>query len=59
MTSKELMYLEDSLNLEEQLVTKCNDYSKKVTDPQLKTVLSNMAGQHQQHYNNLLAQLNG
>ncbi|MBQ7718857.1 MAG: hypothetical protein IJT38_06115 [Clostridia bacterium] len=57
MTSKELQYLEDSLGMEQQLATKCTDYASKVTDAQLKTTLTNLANQHQQHYNSLLAQL--
>ena len=57
MTPKELLYLEDSLGLEQQLATKCTDYASKVTDPQLKNTLTSLANQHQMHYNSLLAQL--
>lgn len=57
MTPKELLYLEDSLGMEQQLITKCNDYSGKVTDQQLKNTLTQLAAQHQQHYDSLLAQL--
>ncbi len=58
MTPKELMYLEDSLSMEEQLQTKCNDYASKVQDENLKNTLLHFANQHQQHYNCLLSQLN-
>ncbi len=58
MTAKELMYLEDSLNMEQQLQTQCNDYASKVSDESLKNVLTEMSMQHAQHYNCLLSQLN-
>ncbi len=58
MTPKELMYLEDSLGMELQLQTKCNDYAAKVQDVNLQTTLKNLASQHQKHYNCLYAQLN-
>jgi hypothetical protein len=56
MTPKELMYLEDSLGMEKQLQTKCSDYSNKISDDNLKNMLSDLAQEHQTHYNNLLAQ---
>ncbi len=57
MTPKELLYLEDSLGMEEQLQTKCNDYASKVQDESLKNTLTQLASQHQQHYNCLLSKL--
>ena len=58
MTPKELMYLEDSMGLEQQLQTKCNDYASKVQDESLRTALTNYASQHQQHFSCLMKQLN-
>ncbi len=58
MTPKELMYLEDSLGMEEQLQTKCTDYASKVQDQTLRDTLLQMANQHQQHFGCLMAQLN-
>ena len=58
MTPKELMYLEDSLGMEQQLQTKCNDYASKVQDESLRTALSNYASQHGQHFICLMKQLN-
>jgi hypothetical protein len=58
MTPKELLYLEDTLGMEQQLQIKCADYSSKVQSPQLKSVLTQMSGQHQAHFNNLMTQLN-
>ena len=57
MTPKELLYVEDSLNMESQLATKCNDYSTKVQDQNLKKTLTDLANQHTQHYNMLLSNL--
>jgi hypothetical protein len=58
MTPKELLYLEDSLGMEQQLQTKCMDYSSKIQNPGLKTMLSQLASQHQTHFNSLMNQLN-
>lgn len=58
MTEKELLYLEDSLGMEEQLQTKCNDYASKMQDESLKDKLYQFANQHKQHYDCLLSQLN-
>ena len=57
MTPKELLYLEDSLGMERQLQTKCMDYSTKVQNPQLKSMLSGLAQQHQTHFNELMGHL--
>ena len=43
MTPKELMYLEDSLGMEQQLQTKCNDYASKVQDESLRNALLQFA----------------
>jgi len=58
VTPKELMYLEDSLGMEQQLQTKCNDYASKVQDENLRNTLLQLASEHQQHYNCLFSQLN-
>jgi rubrerythrin len=58
LTPKELLYLEDSLSMEQQLQTKCNDYASKIQDTTLKNALTQLATQHEQHYNCLLSQLN-
>ena len=57
MTPKELMYLQDSLGMEQQLQTKCTDYAGKVQDPKLKNVLTQLAGEHQTHFNSLINHL--
>ncbi|MCL2068407.1 MAG: hypothetical protein FWH00_00755 [Oscillospiraceae bacterium] len=57
MTPKELMYLQDSLGMEQQLQTKCTDYSNKIQDPHLKNVLNQLAQDHQSHFNCLMNHL--
>ena len=58
MTPKELMYLQDSLGMEQQLQIKCSDYASKMQDPKLKNVLTQLAGEHQAHFNCLINHLN-
>lgn len=57
MTPKELLYLEDSLGMEQQLQTKCTDYASKIQSPELKNMVSQLAQEHQTHFNNLMSQL--
>jgi len=57
MTPKELMYLQDSLGMEQQLQTKCTDYASKMQDPNLKNVLTRLAGEHQSHFSSLMNHL--
>lgn len=59
MSPKELLYLEDSMSMEQQLHTKCNDYASKVTDPQLQNMLNKLAMDHQKRFSSLMSQLNG
>lgn len=58
MTPKELLYLEDSLGMEQQLQLKCKDYSSKVQDPELKNMLTQLSQEHQEHFTCLMNQLN-
>jgi hypothetical protein len=57
MTSKELMYLDDTLGAEQQLYIKCKDYSQMVKSPQLKNLLSTLSAKHKRQYTTLLNQL--
>ena len=43
MSSKELMYVEDSLNHAEFLATRFKEASNQLTDPQLKANVSRLA----------------
>ena len=56
LTAKELSSLEDQLSAEQLLVKKY--YAVLSSDPQLKTQYEQIAGQHQNHYDRLLAFLN-
>lgn len=58
MTSKELSYVEDILNAEKVIVTKYQDYANQITDPNLKSLCTQIASKHMQNYNNLFSQLN-
>lgn len=57
MTPKELLYLEDTLGMEQQLQIKCTDYAGKLQSPQLKAMLGQLSKQHQTHFTNLMSQL--
>lgn len=59
MTPKELLYLEDSLGMEQHLETKCKNYAEKIQDPELKALLNEFVQDHQCRFNNLMQSLNG
>ncbi|MCL2072229.1 MAG: hypothetical protein FWH07_08400 [Oscillospiraceae bacterium] len=59
MTPKELLYLEDSLGMEQQLNIKCADYSGKVQNPSLKNMCTQMAQQHKTQFDRLFNHLHG
>ena len=58
LTAKELSSLEAQLSAEQLLVKKYKSYAVLSSDPQLKTQYEQIAGQHQNHYDRLLAFLN-
>jgi hypothetical protein len=58
LTSKELMAIEEQLNLEQTVIKKFKLYSSACTDPQLKQKCEQISAMHQAHYNKLLNQLN-
>ena len=58
MTPKELLYLEDSLGMEQQLQIKCTDYSSKIQNPGLKNMCSQLSQQHHNHFDQLMKHLN-
>lgn len=53
LTQKEKMLLEDQKKHEEICVQKYQNYAAQVQDPQLKQLLTNYAGQEQQHLNSI------
>ncbi len=58
ITAKELSALEDQLNGEKLLATKCKAYAQVCEDPELRQKMETLAGKHQQHYEKLLSFLN-
>ena len=46
MSPKELQYIEDALSHAQFLVTQCTTAANEVTDPKLKTTLTQMADKH-------------
>lgn len=54
LTEKELLAIEDQLNLEELLVIKYQFYAELCSDPQLKAQCQQLAAKHQAHYDSLL-----
>lgn len=57
LTAKELSFLEDQLDAEQNLVKKYQMYASQLTDPQLKTKCEQIASKHQTHFNKLYSQL--
>ncbi|MDR3595208.1 spore coat protein [Clostridium sp.] len=50
MSPKELSYIEDALNHEKHMKTKCQNYANQIQDPQLKSYVSQLANAHQQKF---------
>lgn len=53
MTEKELQYVEDALNHEKLMKTKCSDYSNQMQDRELKVFLKDLETRHQQIFNSI------
>ena len=51
MTAKELMYLEDVLDMEASEIQKYRQAAQNAIDPQTKSLLNSVAQQHQNHFN--------
>lgn len=58
MTTKELEYLSDALQSEQTIIKKYRDYGTTVQNQQLKAVCNDMVQKHQDHYSQLIQQLN-
>ncbi|MBC7960814.1 MAG: ferritin-like domain-containing protein [Vallitaleaceae bacterium] len=58
MTTKELEYLNDTLKGEQVIIKKYQDYSQSIQNPQLKAVCTDLVQKHQDHYSQLIQQLN-
>ena len=58
ITSKELSWIEDQLNLEELLIKKYNMAESMATDETIRTKMKTMADRHQAHFDKLMGYLN-
>lgn len=58
LTSKELTFISDIMDTEQNLVKKYKMYAGLCSDPEIKTKCEQEAAKHQGHYNTLLNQLN-
>ena len=57
ITSKELSWLEDQLNLEELLIKKYRMAESMATDEVIRNKMKSTADKHQQHFNKLMSHL--
>ncbi|MEQ8200509.1 MAG: hypothetical protein ABRQ24_03685 [Syntrophomonadaceae bacterium] len=48
LSTRELLYLEDSSKIFEAIQKTCNHAMSECTDPQVKNLIQNMSGQHRQ-----------
>ncbi|WP_238322714.1 hypothetical protein [Gorillibacterium massiliense] len=57
IAEKELLYLQDFLSWELLAMKKCNEAAQGVMDTKIAGVIRDMGSRHQQHYQELLNQL--
>ncbi|MGB9679843.1 MAG: spore coat protein [Thermoanaerobacteraceae bacterium] len=57
ITSKELMYLDDVLSLQENMAKSLNEYATRCQDQQLKALCQNLSEKCQNNFNSLLKNL--
>lgn len=57
LTSKELSWIEDQLNLEQLMVKKYHSAEAKTEDEAIRCKMKNAADRHQQHFDRLLRHL--
>ncbi|HIS41561.1 MAG TPA: hypothetical protein IAC11_01600 [Candidatus Limiplasma pullicola] len=53
MSPKELMYIEDALGHETFLQSQCRQAAQALTNPELKSYVTQLANQHQQLFQKL------
>lgn len=58
MSEKELLYIDDALNHQKHLKTKCCDFSDKVQNPELKMFLKDLETKNQAIFSQLFQLLN-
>ena len=57
LTQKELMYISDCMEKEQNEMKKFSDYANQVTDPSLSSTLQGIAQMHQSHFGILKSHL--
>ncbi len=58
LTSKELSWIEDQLNLEQLMVKKYKAAEMAASDEAVRTRMKNAADRHEQHFAKLMGHLN-
>ncbi|MDO4541452.1 MAG: hypothetical protein Q4C00_01300 [Bacillota bacterium] len=58
MSPKELLYIEDALDHEEQMKTSCRDFAGQLQDPELRDFVQQLSGKHQECFNRIYGLLN-
>ncbi len=58
LTSKELSWIEDQMNLEQIMIKKYASLESMATDSVVKMQIKNAADRHKQHFNKLMEHLN-
>ncbi len=58
LTSKELSYIEDQMNLEQLMVKKYKTLESMASDETVRMQIKNAADRHMQHFNKLMGHLN-
>lgn len=58
LTSKELSWIEDQMNLEQIMIKKYASLESMATDSVVKMQIKNASDRHKQHFNKLMEHLN-
>jgi len=57
LSTKELLYLDDILTMQQNMTKTLNDYATRCQDPQLKALCQNLASRCQNSFNSLVRHL--
>ncbi|HBT49266.1 MAG TPA: spore coat protein [Caldanaerobacter subterraneus] len=57
LSTKELLYLDDILTMQQNMTKTLNDYATRCQDPQLKALCQNLANRCQNNFNSLIRHL--
>ncbi|MGI6066109.1 MAG: spore coat protein [Bacillota bacterium] len=59
LSQKDVMYITDHLEIEQQQVQSFTDAANECTDPQAKQIFQDIANMHQRHFDTLKRHLGG